>query len=270
MTSPAEMKLCGTVAAIFSALLNETKTLDDVSEVIFEPSRNTGGLDNSTHPIKNYGIPVPFTIYKEGALQKVPPASSDAKLKPSPLTDWGDITVKYTNESMKTTLEALITKYPNSIKSFVESTSTAASVEAAAASVEAAAASAPVVAAVAAAIPAPPVVPAPTTPNPPHTRRKEKHTHKVPKVGTPTPSVKDTVAVTYDGVVPPYKVGTHWCKVIIGKGEIGKNGDHLKICSATEESLNALESEHKQTLPSADAYSNCGGVPCDTQEQDNT
>jgi hypothetical protein len=255
MTSPAEMKLCGTVAAIFSGLLNEIKTIDGISEVVFEPSKNTGGLDNSAHPVKNYGIPVPFTIFKEGALQKVPPASAEAKLKPSPLTDWGDITIKYTNESMKATLETLITKYPNSIKSFVVTLPTSTATEVVA--------NAPPVAV--------PAVPAASAATQRLVSRKKNRVRKsvmaVPPVlpaAVSTGSLKDTVAVTDDGVVSPYKVGTRWCQVIIGKGEVGNNGDHLKVCSATEETLKTLVDNHKQTVSSADQYSNCGGLPCNT------
>ena len=90
----------------------------------------------------------------------------------------------------------------------------------------------------------------------------------VQPVNVPMSSTKDTVVVTAEGIVAPYKVGANWCEVIIGKGEVGKNGDHLRICSATEESLEALSNSHRQTMPLQDAYTNCGGVPCDTQEEE--
>ena len=80
--------------------------------------------------------------------------------------------------------------------------------------------------------------------------------------------MNNTVVVTDEGVGIPYKVGERWCQVVIGNGTTGKDGEHVKICSATEESLKPLVNTHKQTVPLADPHSNCGGVPCDTQEQE--
>jgi len=245
MSNPAtEMEIRGTVIALMAGL-NETKMLNGVSKIVFEPSRNTGTLDDSAHPIKNYGIPTPFTVYENGVIMRIPNVDASIKPVPSPLTDWGKITVTYTDVKLKDALEQLFTKYPNSIQLPFEPTSTA-------------------VAPVAAAAPVAPAVPVAAAAPRPRTKRVKKK--KLVPVAPPPPppppinGIKPTVGITTDGVSAPYNNGQMWCEVIIGNGEVGKPGDHLKVCSS-QEGLQTLVKKYEKTNTNEDPYANEGGLP---------
>ena len=245
MSNPAtEMEIRGTVIALMAGL-NETKMLNGVSKIVFEPSRNTGTLDDSAHPIKNYGIPTPFTVYENGVIMRIPNVDASIKPVPSPLTDWGKITVTYTDEKIRGAIEQLFTKYPNSIQLPFEPTSTA-------------------VAPVAAAAPVAPAVPvAAAAPRPRTKRVKKKKLAPVtptPPQPPPTSPLRPTVRRTTDGVSAPYKNGPMWCEVIIGNGKVGKPGDHLEVCSS-QEGLQTLVKKYEKTNTNEDPYINEGGLP---------
>ena len=257
MSNPAtEMEIRGTVIALMAGL-NETKMLNAVSKIVFEPSRNTGTLDDSAHPIKNYGIPTPFTLYENGVIIQMPNVDASIKPVPSPLTDWGKITVTYTDVKLKDALEQLFTKYPNSIQLPLEATTTVAPAVPAAVP---AAVPVPAAAAVPAAVPVAPAAPRPRT------KRVKKKKLVPPPVAPPPPpppptnGIKPTVRITTDGVSAPYNNEPMWCEVIIGNGEFGKPGDHLEVCSS-QEGLQTLVKKYEKTITNEDPYINEGGLP---------
>jgi hypothetical protein len=271
MSNPAtEMEISGTVIALMAGL-NEIKMLNAVSKIVFNPSRNTGTLDDSAHPIKNYGIPTPFTIYENGVITQMPNVDTSIKPVPSPLTDWGKMTITYTDVKIKEAVEQLFTKYPNSIQLPFEPTTTAVAAVAAPAApaavaapaAPAAPAAAPVVAAVV------PAARAVSPPAPPRTKPVKKESVASPVAQTPTPAtkpLKQTVRTTKEGVSAPYKSKSGmWCEVIIGNEEVGKSGDHLEVCSS-QEGLSKLVQKYKRTTINTDEYVNYGGLPLKKQD----
>lgn len=232
MSNPAtEMEICGTVIALMAGW-NETKMLNAISKIVFNPSRNTGGLDDSAHPIKNYGILTPFTVYENGVIMQMPNVDASIKPVPSPLTDWGKITITYTDVKVKDAVEQLFTKYPNSIQRPPQLNATAEGVTAAAATSQ--------------------------SQQQPRTNARRIRTKGVRAASNPAPvsPIGLSVVVTGDGLSVVYKSEGKLCKVIEGKGEVGKSGDHLKVCSTSENGLLEGIRIHEQTKPKPEYINN--------------
>jgi hypothetical protein len=204
-------------------------------------------------------------MYENGVIIRPPNVDASIKPVPSPLTDWGKITITYTDVKLKEAVEQLFTKYPNSIQLPFEPTTTAV-----------VAAVAPVVAPVAAPVVAA-VAPAVSPPARPRTKRIKKRKIVTPPV-TPPPTaqppppppatnpLKPTVRTTTEGVSAPYKSKSGmWCEVIIGNGKVGKPGDHLEVCSS-QEGLTKLINKYQQTDQSIDPYINDGGLEIEKPE----